>query len=351
MKQFKKSILAGLGLASITLLAACGSSSSTEGSVIRVGTMPLTVGVPIQFAYDHGFFSDEGLDVDITIFSTGAPINEAFAAGEIDIAASGLASVFSLANADARWVGEINTTGGMGIFVRPDSEIAQLSGQVGGFPDILGSRDTVEGLSILGPLGTVSQFNIIGFANRFGLDSGNVTQIHMEHGSAFSAFIAGEGDAIAINPPFSFQLKDAGYVLAASFEDATGVSLMDGIFTTANFTENREEELTKFLRAVYRAIDELQDFDTRFDFSIEWFADNGLDVDPAFLTSEIEVRQYVTGQMMQEPDFLFGQGMNAIAEFFTEDERIEEANLPNVRNSFAPSFLEEALGISVNVDR
>jgi hypothetical protein len=43
--------------------------------------------------------------------------------------------------------------------------------------------------------------------------------------------------------------------------------------------------------------------------------------------------------------------MNEIARFFTDDERIEEDNYPNVRRSFSPAFLEEALGITITVDQ
>ncbi|MHB8277703.1 MAG: ABC transporter substrate-binding protein [Candidatus Humimicrobiaceae bacterium] len=62
-----------------------------------VGTMPKTMGVPFQYAFENGYFKELGLDIEEIIFPTGAPINEAVAAKKIDVAVSGLASIFSLA--------------------------------------------------------------------------------------------------------------------------------------------------------------------------------------------------------------------------------------------------------------
>ncbi len=98
------------------LLPGCGAKQNTDGSMkMRVGTQPSAVGVPVQYALDNGFFKEEGLEVDLQLFPTGAPINEAIAANNIDLAANGLASVFTLANGLCDWIGEGNSAGGMGI--------------------------------------------------------------------------------------------------------------------------------------------------------------------------------------------------------------------------------------------
>lgn len=92
----------------LMLLCACiPGVVLAEGSKLVVGTMPLTVGVPVQHALEQGYYADEGLDVEVIIFPTGAPINEAYGAGQLDVAVSGLASVFSLALGTTHWIGEI----------------------------------------------------------------------------------------------------------------------------------------------------------------------------------------------------------------------------------------------------
>jgi len=348
----KKLIAIALTLVLVTaLFAGCaGSGGTTEGQPIRIATMVTTTGVPIQFAYDHGFFADEGLDVELIYFPTGAPINEAYAAGQIDIAASGMASVFSLANAGAIWIGEINTVEGQRILARPDHPAVAERGQVPGMPDILGSADTVRGMQILGPLGTTAQFMAMAYVDRFGLTNADFDMVHMEWGPGWQAFQLGEADAVALNPPFAFEAVEMGYVTLATFEDATGVNLRDGLFSTPDMIENRRDEVVRFLRAVYRAQDALQDFDTRFQFSMDWFAEHGITYDDFTMTSEINARDYINAEFMARSGYVFGSGMTEIGRFFTEQGTITEENFPNIQKSFDASLLFEALDINFAVD-
>ena len=65
---------------------------ASDREELRVGTMALTMGVPVLYAEEKGYFEEAGLNVSIELFATGAPINEAIAAEQIDIAVSGFAS-------------------------------------------------------------------------------------------------------------------------------------------------------------------------------------------------------------------------------------------------------------------
>ncbi len=345
----KKTLLAMCLLCLSTGLLFSSGSRETSTKPLRIGTMPLTVGVPVAYADAMGYYEEEDLDVEIIIFSTGAPINEAYAAGQIDIAVSGLASVYSLALPDTHWIGEINTTGGLGIYVRPNSPLLQHKGLVPGYPEIYGSAETLKGSKILGPLGTVAQYNAQTYAQKLGLTVNDYVQVHMEYGPAYSAFVSGEGDAVALNPPFSFQAEDAGYVLAAKFEDTTGASLVDGIFTNDRTITNRRDDVVKFIRATYRAAHELQDQNTRYDFSMNWFNENGKEYDDSSLRAEMEVRDYIDINYMSNEEYVYGKGMKQIADFYGNLGTIEKSNLPNVVKSFNPSFINEALGISFTV--
>lgn len=335
-------------LVSLMLLAAC-TSGLAEGSKLIVGSMPLTVGAPVQYALEQGYYAEEGLNVELVIFPTGAPINEAYAAGQIDVAVSGLASVFSLALGTTHWIGEINTTGGMGIYVRPDSPILSAKGQVEGYPEIYGNAELCKDMEILGPLGTVSQFNAMKYMQKLGLTSEDYVQIHMDYGPAYQAFISGEGDAVGLNPPFTFQAEAAGYVCAASFEDATGATLMDGIFINDKTATERRGDIVKFIRATYKACAALQDDEVRYELSMRWFNENGKPYDENSLRSEMAVREYIDADHMMADGYLYGLGMKQIAEFFAMDGKIETENLANVTKSFDPSFINEALGITFNV--
>jgi ABC-type nitrate/sulfonate/bicarbonate transport system substrate-binding protein len=339
-------ILAGLGP-----LTGCSGSKNDGSKPLRVATMPTSMGVPVQYALDKGYFKDEGLEIELIMFPTGAPINEAFAAGQLDVCASGLASVYSLANGNAKWIGELNTGRGNDLFTRAGSPILNEKGKVPGYPEIYGSADTVRNIKILGPLGTSAQFAAIGYASRFGLTSADFEQIHMEYGPSYQAFLTGEGDAIAATPPYSLQAPGDGLVRIATFEDATGVLLADGIFAGSKIVETRRDDVIKFLKAVYRAVENLMDSTERAQYSKEWFNANGRVYDDKTMTDEIALRDYINKTYMQRPDYVFGAGMTAIGAFFVSDGKIQKENFPNIQKSYDTSLLEEALGIKVKVDK
>lgn len=351
-KRLCGTLLATTMIAGLT--AGCGAKGNEsaggkggEGEPLNVGLLVSTVGVPALYAQNQGWFEEEGLNVNLVIFPTGAPVNEAIAAKQLDVACSGFASVYAMANGDCSWIAEINTTGGMGIYARPDSPIAKASGSVSGKSDMLGSAETVRGAKILGPLGTSSQFATIGYINQLGLSETDVEQVHMEYGPGFQAFVAGEGDLISISPPYSYDCLDKGYVEVASFEDATGVELMDGCFARNAVIESRRDDVVKFLKVIVRAMDALQDDNVRFDYTIKQYHENAQEFTDENMRKEIADRKYVGTDFIKQSDYQLGKAMAPISEFLAGQGKITEDKLPNVAKSFDPSLLEEATGVKV----
>ena len=325
-----------------------GGAAASSGEQLNVGLLVSTVGIPALYAQKQGWFEEEGLNVNLVIFPTGAPVNEAIAAKQLDVACSGFASVYAMANGDCSWIAEVNTTGGMGIYARPDSPIVQQKGNVSGKPEMLGSADTVKGAKILGPLGTSSQFATIGYISQLGLAETDVEQVHMEYGPGFQAFVAGEGDLISISPPYSYDCLDKGFVEVASFEDATGVELMDGCFARNEVIEKRRDDVVKFLKVLVRAMDELQNEDTRFDYTINQYHENAQEFTDENMRKEIADRKYVGTDFLKNPDYQLGKAMAPISEFLATQGKITEDRLPNVVKAFDPSLLSEATGLTIN---
>lgn len=337
------------------LITGCSSSGDNEeksdsSDVLRVALQPVCLGAPVGYAYEKGYYEDEGLNVELTYFDTGAPINEAFAAGQLDIAASGLASVFSLATGNASWVGEINTTGGQGIYFRPDDEAAQVTTVTEDGVEILGNAETVKGMKFLGPLGTSAQYLIMNYCEKLGLSSSDYEIVSMEFGPALQAFKAGEGDAISCDIWYAIEAEEAGFEKAANFVEACGIEPNDGIFVSNSLIESRREDVVKFLRATYKALEELSDDQTRHEFCLKWYAENGREFTEEQMTKEIELRWYITPEIMQQDDYIMGEGVTAMAEFYVEDGKISEDMFPNVQKSYDTSMLEEAIGIEIKCD-
>ena len=131
----------------------------SSGKTLIVGTMANSLGLPVHQADIAGYFKDAGLDVKIEIFATGAPINEAMAAGNLDVAVSGMASVYALATGMYTYIGDgVITTGGESIYARADSPIAKAAANDRG---VIGDAEVLKGASILGPLATTAHYQAI----------------------------------------------------------------------------------------------------------------------------------------------------------------------------------------------
>lgn len=340
--NMKKILSLLLSLIMVLSLAACGAGGKSntedgERDVLRVGTMALTCGIPVLYAQEKGYFEDAGLNVVVELFATGAPINEAIAAEQIDIAVSGFASVYSLANANCTWLADVNTTGGMGLFVRADSEVAQNP-----------SAKTMKGLQILEPLGTAVQYMTESYAAQLGLAPADLNQVNMEYASAYQAFTTGEGDAMAANPPYSYQLMEAGYTELCSFETATGVNMCDGCFARNEVVENRSEEVQLFVNVLVKAMDELQDETLRSEYTRKVYDENAITCSDTDLAHEIEDRDYVGSDAMKAEEYKLGAAWVAITDFLVSAEKITADNAPNVPASINPVYVSSAVGVDVS---
>lgn len=336
----KKVLALVLAMALVLSMAACGASGGSgksEGEVLKVGTMALTMGVPVLYAQEKGYFQDAGLNVSVELFATGAPINEAIAAKQIDVAVSGFASVYSLANANCTWLADVNTTGGMGLFVRSDSAFAANP-----------TADTLKGMKILEPLGTAVQYMTESYVASLGLAPEDVEQVNMEYASAFQAFTTGEADAMAANPPYSYTLLEDGYTELCTFESATGVDMCDGCFARSEVVEKRPEDIQKFVSCLIRAMDELQDDTLRSEFTRKVYDDNAISCSDTDLAHEIEDRKYMGTEAVKAADYRLGAAWVAITDFLVAAEKITAENAPNVPASINGSFVSSAVGVTVN---
>ena len=352
----KKILARILSLVMVVSMVGCGSSSSDqdggaegEREVLKVGMMPFGINVPAQYALDQGYFEDLGLNVEFYMFSNGAGINEALAAQEVDVGVSGLAMIFSLASGTCKMIAEGQVSSAMGVYVRPDSPILEYSQEVDG-QTIYGSADTIRGITVLGQTGTSSQYNLDGWLGMFGLTEADIEFVNVGLGTDVTAFISGEGDAIAASRPYTFQLESDGYVNAGNFEQTTDTVLTDVIVARNEVVENRRDELVLFLQAYEKALEEIAaDDDLRYELSMKYFADNGREYSESDMRNEMKVNDYITKTYMTADGYAFGNAMIRIGDFYAACGQIEESNLPNVAASFDPSILQEALGITFDV--
>ncbi len=315
-------------------------AAEVSGEELVIGTMANSLGLPVRQADLAGYFEDAGLNVSIEIFATGAPINEAMASGDLDVAVSGMASVYALATGMYTYVGDgVITTGGESIYARADSNIAKAAKNDRG---VIGSAETVKGASILGPLATTAHYQAIKYAESFGLTADDFSMVSMDYAQAYQAFITGEGDLIATKMPYTNQLAEAGYVCVCDMNMVLDSPIVDTIFVQNDVAQNRAADVEAFLNCYYRACEDLMNDEAmRRDVAMTWYAEEGITYSESDMDSEVEVKDYYTLDTINT-DTKIGQFMVDIADFYVDQEMITAEELPNVAASVDDTFVEAA---------
>lgn len=317
---------------------------------LRIGIMPHQMGVSIYYADKYGLFEEAGINVDVAIFGGGAAINEAFGAGALDGAISGLASVYSLANKLVTMVGEVDTVGSDCLVVRNDSDILSVQGEIPEHPEMYGSAETLRGKSFIAQLGQSHQFYVLKYISQFGLTEDDITFINMEDTAGPQAYANGNGDVLGTKMPYCYDLcvTDGGYTIAATVADATGIEIKDPILFTPETIANRREEVKIFLQVVYGLIDKWgADYDAYKEAVREYYEENGREFDDAKIDYEFSQNRLLTSSVISGSDYFMGDGMQAVADFYGTTGAIAPENVDNVYKSYDTSLLEEALGIKV----
>lgn len=374
--KFKKTVALATAAGMVLSVTACGGNSTTpstsateapksaassetvtvassekndglnlSGDTFHVGGQIRQTSLYLYYARDKGLFEDAGLNVEIETFSSGMTINEAFTAGELDMAANGMASVYILPTELFAYVGDATINeGGQEMFCRTDSDTAK-AGKYGDTPYI-GSPETVKGKTFLGLGGNTPQYNAIGYAEALGLAAEDIEFVNMDHASAYEAFISGQGDFLATTPPYSSILEaDQAYTKVASLADVMGAPLMDSIVVTNDMLEKNHDDVIAFVDCCYEAMDMLvADPKARAEYAMNLYqTEGGVNYSEDDMTSELANVTYWTWDMLENPPYEFGTTMKQIGSFFMDQGLIEEGSMPAIEASLHREILDEVL--------
>lgn len=283
MKKYLALILA---LVMTFSLVACSGGDKDQGNnggkgdnglpVLRVAAMPFITSLPTYYIEKNNLGEKYGFQMDVTMFATGAPMNEALAADLWDVGAMGAAAVTGVANYDEMIIGEVlESTDGLGIFVKPNSPIATAEGFNPSFPTIKGSPETVKGITILTPVGTAQHMTVLKWLEKLGLDATNVSIVNMDTVQAYQALKAGQCDAVALNAPTFFDALNEGMVQVGNLADM-GTKYVDMVVANRKAVEGKPELVQKYMDALTEACEALQnDPNMAADLFVEFLKENG----------------------------------------------------------------------------
>ena len=229
---------------------AAASPAAPERQSFRYGYVPIVAGAAVYIAKDKGYFAEQGIDLEMLAFDSGALMPPALSAGQLE-AGHGTPGP-GLFNALAR---DISIKGisaisqnGTQLLVRKD-----LEGQVRTFPDLKGKRVSfmIEGAPI-----DYTMRRLL-YQNGMTLQDLDVQRLSMPDSAA--ALGNGGIDAAAVVEPFPVLIESRGVgfrpFIAQSMVDQDTAAL---ILAGPSLLGRRDAQVTAFLVGFVKGLREFQ---------------------------------------------------------------------------------------------
>lgn len=219
---------------------ACSIANATDPKV-RIFSGTDEHWVPLQVAKAKGYFSAQGLDAEITVFTTGAAATEAFRAGRGDFISAG-----DLPSA-AMW------RSGNVIGLAPMSSDTEIFGIVGK-KDISSPQD-LRGRKVATALGSTGEFLLYRYLASGGVSPSEVNIVGLAPPEMVISLVRGDIDAFAWLAPFTTRAIDTGkdLKLIASAKGLANNRIVLNV--TTSFHQERRDLVQKVVKAVNQAIE------------------------------------------------------------------------------------------------
>ena len=276
-------LLSFLLLMTFSLLFAGGekqAQSSGGLTVLNVGILDGWTGFPTKYIVDNGLDTKNGFKIEYMVFSSGAPANEAMIAGQLDCSIiGGGATIPALANLDAKMLFETNNdTVGLSLIARPNLACTKIKGQIRNYPNVLGSPETVKGLTIIGPNGTLQQFCVLNYLKVMGLSINDVKFVSMDANQAYQAFMLGEADVFAATNQHAFRLiQEEKMIMLCDLESLNCAATAQVVCSNKAFNNKEKfEALTKYITVLAQVADIMnKDTNLATKSFMDWVSLNG----------------------------------------------------------------------------
>lgn len=208
MKIFGKKIIAA-ALATAFAVAPVAHAQETKKDLI-----PINIGLPISnywpayIARDLGLFEKAGLDPKFYMFQSGAPLIAGMKSGSLDIAWTGLATLFMLGQRiPLKFVlVPLDSSSQMAYVVNPKSGIESY-------------KDIGKSKNIAAPTATCAEVSMVMAAKRAGLDLKSIKSSNLAPNLIQKALDDGQVDSTFMWGPWNMQWRNAGYKIVNHDKD------------------------------------------------------------------------------------------------------------------------------------
>ncbi len=271
--------------AALAALLAVGGSESVSAAQISIFSGSSPVFAPVFIADAKGFFKEEGLQVSVRPFTSGAEATEGFRSGAAQfLVASDVPALYLLPGGDVVWLAQFSANEDMLLIVGDRS--------VRGPADLKGKKIGLVRKS-------ASEYLLHNYLRRGNLGLEDVKLVHLAPFDQVPALVRGDVDALSTWKPFDKKVAalSGDRFRIISWNGQEHYTLYSGIVAKRSFVAANQNDVMAVMRALRKASD--------------WLARNDLrtvsDVLGAYLkTSPADVAYVITRNswaMVDDPAF------------------------------------------------
>ncbi len=348
----------------LTILAGCSSPSTTTGNEepteqaatepqqaedaqapvepkepLRIAVMGFYCSCPLDVIIEQGWSERDNLPIETVIFSNGATINEAM--GEWDVAITGGAFIYGLANLDQKLVAhQIDGTTGTAILAREGDPILDTFGAAG-VPNVAGTAEILEGKTILTSFGTTVDYVMRQWLQAIGVDATKLNLVNQDQATVYQSWMAGEGDYAVLGAPYCYYDWTGESQVIGTLQDVGG-KLMEACVATSDAYENRYDDVVTFTKWVYEATNMLAaDGEYAFNISKGFYMGAGKDIADEDVQAELDNKPFVTSEMAKQLDL--GAFAITYGEYLISQGMIDADRLEVIKAAIATDVFDAAL--------
>jgi ABC-type nitrate/sulfonate/bicarbonate transport system substrate-binding protein len=255
--------------------------------------------LPVYVAREKGWFSEEGFTFEEVLFTNGPVQMESLASNAWDIGITGVGGVMSgVIGYEAVLLGAVITDDGTQyVFARNDSPVVKAgAGNNSLDPRIYGDANSWKGKRILCNTGTVLQYLLVKTLGGFNLKSSDVQFIAMDVPTAYSSFLAGQGDlAVLTGSAGSIQMMNDKNYTAVSSATWAKTGLMGNILANKNSLADpaKREAMKVFLKVYYKSLTWIDNnFEEAVDYLINFVDESGYTLERSVASQFLKADTY-----------------------------------------------------------
>lgn len=264
----KRSLVAVLSAAILTILTACGggdddagdtasdgATGASETQAITVGVIPIVDVAPIYLGVEQGFFEDRGLDVTLQTAQGGAAIVPAVLSGEFDF---GFSNITSLLIAQTQGLPLKVVAAGDSTTGEPGEDFAAVvvpqGSNIAGPADLAGRTVAVNTLN---NIGTTTISKVVKDA---GGDASTINFVELPFPDMPAALAEGRIDAAWGLEPFLTIMRNQGATpVTWNYAETDPNLVIAAYFTTQQKVEEDPELVEAFTEAMNESLQYAQD--------------------------------------------------------------------------------------------